>query len=136
MQHHQTHAPGEKVPVDGVVLEGRSSVDEPMVTGEPMRVEKHLLGARVHAGEIRVDERHHRAIAEGDVATTHAAADAFARDRLEVRRGRHVDADAVGHGPTQLVVHATGGVILLVAIATISVFKPWGKTRFGRRGES
>jgi P-type Cu+ transporter len=44
--------PGEKVPVDGVVLEGKSSVDESMVTGEPIPVEKQsgdrLIGATVN----------------------------------------------------------------------------------------
>ena len=32
--------PGEKIPVDGVVIEGRSAVDESMVSGEPIPVEK------------------------------------------------------------------------------------------------
>ncbi|MGZ8185418.1 MAG: copper-transporting P-type ATPase [Methylobacter sp.] len=44
--------PGEKVPVDGVVLEGNSSVDESMVTGEPIPVEKFvdmpLIGATIN----------------------------------------------------------------------------------------
>jgi len=45
--------PGEKVPVDGVVLEGTSSVDESMISGEPIPVEKktgdRVTGATVNA---------------------------------------------------------------------------------------
>ena len=43
--------PGEKLPVDGVVVEGRTSVDESMVTGEPVPVEKDS-GARVTGGTV------------------------------------------------------------------------------------
>ena len=43
--------PGEKVPVDGVVVEGHSSVDESMITGEPVPVEK-LPGAKVTGATV------------------------------------------------------------------------------------
>ncbi|HEY6987074.1 MAG TPA: heavy metal translocating P-type ATPase [Bryobacteraceae bacterium] len=43
--------PGEKTPVDGVVIEGASSVDESMITGEAIPVEK-ITGARVTAGTV------------------------------------------------------------------------------------
>jgi len=43
--------PGEKIPVDGEVIEGRSSVDESMLTGEPMPVNK-SEGDTIVAGSI------------------------------------------------------------------------------------
>ena len=43
--------PGDKVPVDGVVLEGRSNVEESMITGEPLPVEKNV-GDKVTAGTV------------------------------------------------------------------------------------
>ena len=43
--------PGEKIPVDGIVLDGRSNVDESMITGEPVPVEK-AVGDRIVGGTI------------------------------------------------------------------------------------
>lgn len=43
--------PGEKVPVDGAVLDGYSSVDESMISGEPIPVEK-SAGAKVTGGTV------------------------------------------------------------------------------------
>ncbi|MGC1261808.1 MAG: copper-translocating P-type ATPase [Jannaschia helgolandensis] len=49
---HLRVRPGDKVPVDGVVVEGRSSVDESMISGEPVPVEKtegdKLTGATIN----------------------------------------------------------------------------------------
>ncbi|MDT7040778.1 heavy metal translocating P-type ATPase [Candidatus Nitronereus thalassa] len=49
--NHLRIRPGEKIPVDGVVLEGQSSVDESMITGEPIPVEK-IKGNKVTGGTV------------------------------------------------------------------------------------
>ena len=55
--------PGEKIPVDGVVLEGSGSVDESMVSGEPLPVSKNqgdkLIGATVNGNGSLVMEAEH-----------------------------------------------------------------------------
>jgi P-type Cu+ transporter len=55
--------PGERVPADGVVLEGRSSVDESMISGESVPVVKfpgsHLVGATINATGVLVMRAEH-----------------------------------------------------------------------------
>ncbi len=46
--------PGSKIPVDGVVISGESFIDESMITGEPIPVEKNI-GASVSSGTINGD---------------------------------------------------------------------------------
>ena len=43
--------PGDKVPVDGLIIDGRTTIDESMVTGEPVPVAKHA-GDRVTGGTV------------------------------------------------------------------------------------
>ncbi len=58
--------PGERIPVDGEVVDGSSAVDESMLTGEPVPVEK-LPGNRVIGGTInRTGSFRYRATALGD----------------------------------------------------------------------
>ena len=52
--------PGEKIPIDGTVVKGRSNVDESMLTGEPVKVEKEagdsVIGATVnHTGSLIIE---------------------------------------------------------------------------------
>lgn len=51
--------PGQKIPVDGVILEGKSSIDESMITGEPIPVDKEIndvvIGATVNKqGSLKI----------------------------------------------------------------------------------
>jgi len=61
--NHLRIRPGEKIPVDGKVIDGTSSVDESMVTGEPIPVSKHagdkLIGATVNSiGSLVMEAEH------------------------------------------------------------------------------
>lgn len=52
--------PGEKIPVDGIVLEGNSSIDESMITGESIPVEKNpgegVIGATINKnGSLKIE---------------------------------------------------------------------------------
>jgi Cu+-exporting ATPase len=53
---HVLVRPGDRVPIDGVVLEGRSSVDESMISGEPLPVTRET-GDTVIGGTVNVDGR-------------------------------------------------------------------------------
>lgn len=55
--------PGEKIPLDGEIIEGKAYVDESMVTGEPLAVEKtkgdHVIGATLNqSGSLTVNVTH------------------------------------------------------------------------------
>jgi hypothetical protein len=49
-----------------------------------------------------------------------------------VERATSSDADP-GMVQIQLLVHAAGGVVVLIAITALSIYKPWGRTAYGRR---
>ena len=93
--------PGESVPVDGAVIEGRSTVDESMVTGESMPVQKaadaKVIGGTINgtgslvmrAEKVGADTMLARIVADGRRSATQPRADPAARrHRLRLVRSR------------------------------------------------
>ncbi|MFA5963802.1 MAG: heavy metal translocating P-type ATPase [Sphingomonas sp.] len=115
--------PGEAVPVDGVVIEGRSSVDESMLTGEPVPVVKEA-GAAVTGGTVN-----------GTGALV-IEARAVGSDTVLARIVRMVAEAQRSRAPIQAVADRVSGwfVPLVVAIAVIT-FLLWNlvgpEPRFG-----
>ena len=105
--------PGEKVPVDGEVVEGRSAVDESMITGEPLPVEKHpgdeVVGATVNGtGSLRIR------------ATKVGAASVLAQIVEMVRRAQ------ASRAPIQHLVDEVSSVFVpIVVFVALGAFAVW-----------
>jgi len=109
--------PGEKIPVDGIVLEGASAVDESMVTGEPMPVTKQaddrLVGATVNGtGGL---------LMRAEKVGTDTLLAQIVRMVAEAQRSR---------APIQKLVDVVAGyfvpVVVVVAVITLIAWGFWG----------
>jgi P-type Cu+ transporter len=109
--------PGEKVPVDGVVLDGNSSLDESMVTGESIPVEKttgeHLIGATVN-GTGSLTMRAERVGSDTLLAQIVHMVSEAQRSRAPIQRMSDI---AAGYFVP---------AVVLAAIATLMVWGIWG----------
>jgi Cu+-exporting ATPase len=109
--------PGEKVPVDGQVAEGRSSIDESMVTGESMPVTK-TVGERVIAGTIN---------RSGSVVIE---AEKVGRETLLARIVQMVSDAQRSRAPIQRLADQVSGwfvpLVMLVAVLAFIAWAVWG----------
>src|SRR5262245_32596080 len=109
--------PGERVPVDGVVSDGSSSVDESMVTGEPIPVAK-TAGANVTGGTVN------------GTGTFVMRAERVGNDTLLARIVRLVGEAQRSRAPIQRLADVVAGwfvpAVVLVAAATFAVWSTVG----------
>jgi Cu+-exporting ATPase len=110
--------PGEKVPVDGTVTEGRSSVDESMISGEPIPIEKEP-GAKVVSGTIN---------GTGGLLVR---ADRVGSDTLLAQIAHMVSEAQRSRAPIERLVNIVSGyfvpAVLLVSFATFVIWAAWGE---------
>jgi Cu+-exporting ATPase len=109
--------PGEKVPVDGVVVEGRTAIDESMVTGEAMPAEKEP-GSRVTGGTINT------------TGTLIVRADRVGSDTLLAQIVRMVGEAQRSRAPIQRLADRVSAVfvpaIVLIAVVAFAAWSVWG----------
>ncbi|HVX66170.1 MAG TPA: heavy metal translocating P-type ATPase, partial [Bryobacteraceae bacterium] len=105
--------PGDKVPVDGVVLEGSSSVDESMLTGEPIPVEKGA-GERVSGGTVN------------GTGSFLMRAERVGADTLLARIVRMVSEAQRSRAPIQRIADVVASYFVpLVVLAAVLTFAAW-----------
>jgi Cu+-exporting ATPase len=109
--------PGERVPVDGVVLEGRTAIDESMVTGEPIPVEKGPE-AQVTGGTVN------------GTGTFVMTAQRVGADTLLAQIVRMVSEAQRSRAPIQRLADTVSGyfvpAVIVVAIATFAIWSQYG----------
>ncbi|MEO8338121.1 MAG: heavy metal translocating P-type ATPase [Nitrospirota bacterium] len=109
--------PGEKVPVDGVVLEGISAVDESMVTGEPIPVEKHA-GDRVTGATVN------------GTGSLIMSAERVGSDTLLAQIVQMVSQAQRSRAPIQKLADQVAGyfvpIVMAIALITFIVWALWG----------
>ena len=109
--------PGERVPVDGVVVDGTTTVDESMVTGEPIPVEK-TTGTRVTGGTVN------------GTGTFLMEAQRVGADTLLAQIVRMVSEAQRSRAPIQRLADRVSGwfvpIVIFVAIATFIVWSAFG----------
>lgn len=109
--------PGEKVPVDGEVLEGASAVDESLVTGEPVPVEKGP-GAKVTGGTVN------------GTGSLVMRAERVGQDTLLARIVQRVAEAQRTRAPIQRLADRVAGIfvpaVIAVALVTAVVWGVWG----------
>jgi len=109
--------PGEKVPVDGAIVEGRSAVDESMVTGESLPVSKEV-GASVIGATIN------------QTGSFVMRADKVGRDTLLAQIVRMVAAAQRSRAPIQRLADKVSGwfvpTVIAVAVAAFIAWSIWG----------
>jgi Cu+-exporting ATPase len=111
---HLRVRPGEKVPVDGVLVEGRSSLDESMVTGESMPVTKEA-GAKVIAGTLN------------QTGSFVMRAEKVGRDTLLAQIVEMVAAAQRSRAPIQrLADQVSGWFVPAVIVIAVIAFFAWG----------
>ena len=109
--------PGERVPVDGVVVEGTTTVDESMVTGEPIPVEK-AATSKVTGGTVN------------GTGTFVMEAQRVGSDTLLAQIVRLVGEAQRSRAPIQRLADTVSGwfvpIVILIALVTFGVWAVWG----------